>query len=77
MLTEKIMIAFTEKSPLSSQRIREYGSLGKRLKDDVAESLKKGRTYYEFMDPSDKEDINNALRMGFYSSRVLVKTLVD
>ncbi len=77
MLTEKIMIAFTEKSPLSSQRVREYGSLGKRLKDEVAESLKKGRTYYEFMDPSDKEDINNALRMGFYSSRVLVKTLVD
>ena len=76
-LDEKIMIVFTEKSPLSTQRVREYGALGKRLKDAVAESLKNGRTYFEFLDPSEKEDINNALRMGFYSSRVLVKSLVD
>ncbi|MBR7090614.1 MAG: tRNA (guanosine(37)-N1)-methyltransferase TrmD [Lachnospiraceae bacterium] len=76
-LTESVMVAFTEKSPLSTQRVREYGEFGMHLKEKVAESLQKGRTYYEFLDPSDKESINNALRMGFYSSRVLRKTLVD
>ncbi|MBP5472661.1 MAG: hypothetical protein J6Y12_08310, partial [Lachnospiraceae bacterium] len=76
-LTESVMIAFTEKSPLSTQRVKEFGELGIHLKENVAESLRKGRTYYEFRDPSDKESINNALRMGFYLSRVLRKKLVD
>ncbi len=76
-LTEKILLAFTEKSPLSSQRVKPFGEFGKAMKEKVADSLSKGRTYYEFRDPSDSENINNALRMGFYSSRVLMRTLVD
>ena len=76
-LTEKILLAFTEKSPLSSQRVRPYGELGKTMKKNVSESLSKGRTYYEFRDPSDTENINKALLMGFYSSRVLMKSFID
>ncbi|MBO4608654.1 MAG: tRNA (guanosine(37)-N1)-methyltransferase TrmD [Lachnospiraceae bacterium] len=76
-LDEKILLAFTEKSPLSSQRVRPFGDLGKELKEKVASALSAGRTYYEFRDPSDTENINKALQMGFYSSRVLKKSLVD
>ena len=76
-LDEKIMIAFTEKSPLSTQRVRPYGQLGKELKEKVASALSAGRIFYEFRDPSDMESINSALQMGFYSSRALTKKLVD
>ncbi len=76
-LDEKIMIAFTEKSPLSTQRVRPYGQLGKELKEKVASALSAGRIFYEFRNPSDMESINSALQMGFYSSRALSKKLVD
>ena len=76
-LSEKILIAFTEKNPLSSQRVRDFGEFGRYLKEKVAASQEGGRIYFEYRDPSDTENINNALRMGFYSSRVLMKTLVD
>ena len=74
---ELIMITFTERNPLSSARVRDYAEFGERLKVLITNSLVQGRTYYEFLGYSQTQEIEDAVRIGLYTSRVLAMDLSD
>ena len=58
---------------MSTQRVKEYGEFGTYLKENVAESLLLGKTYYVFMEAKDKEHVKMAKAMGFYMSYIKIK----
>lgn len=68
---ELIMICFTEKNPISSARVRNYAEFGERLKVLISRALLQGRTYYEFLGHSQIMQIEDAVRIGLYTSGVL------
>lgn|GEM_PF-37136 len=66
----KTMIVFTEKNPLSTARVKEYGDFGEYLREAVIASLERGRTFYGFLPVSNWEHIKQALAIGLYSSGI-------
>ena len=64
------MLTFTEKNPLSSARVKEYGEEGLKLRERITLAHDLGRTYYEFVPATNTEYIENALKIGLYSSAV-------
>ncbi len=68
---ELIMITFTERNPISSARVRDYAEFGERLKVLISRSLLQGRTFYEFLGLSQIMQIEDAVKIGLYTSRVL------
>ena len=70
---EGYLLVFTEKTPLSTQRVKEFGEFGEYLKENVAKALLLGKTYYVFVEKKDKEHVQMAKSMGFYMSSVKIK----
>lgn len=70
---EGYLLVFTERTPLSTQRVKEYGEFGEYLKENVAKALLLGKTYYVFVEKKDKEHVQMAKAMGFYMSSVKIK----
>ena len=64
------MIAFTEKTPLSTKRVSNYGKYGKYLQEEVSKAHDAGRIFYEFLSPDDPA-IEDALNMGFYKAEIV------
>ncbi len=67
------LLVFTERTPLSTQRVKEYGEFGEYLKENVAKALLLGKTYYVFVEAKDKEHVKMAKAMGFYMSYIKIK----
>ncbi|MBO6008602.1 MAG: tRNA (guanosine(37)-N1)-methyltransferase TrmD [Lachnospiraceae bacterium] len=68
--SEQVMITFTERNPLSSARVKDYGEFGEKLRSAISASLLQGRTYYEFLDSTRLREIEDAVKIGLYTSAV-------
>ena len=75
--TDLVMITFTERNPLSSARVRDYGEFGERLRNNISSALLQGRTYYEFLDMSQAAKAEDAVKIGLYTSAVRFACLRD
>ena len=67
------LLVFTERNPLSTQRVKDFGEFGQYLKENVASALLLGKTYYVFVEAKDKEHAQMAKAMGFYMSYIKIK----
>ncbi len=63
------MITFTEKNPLSSARVRDYGDFGKELREKITKAHDQDRIFFEYLDEDDPH-IEDALKIGLYKADV-------
>jgi len=66
---KKTMIAFTEKNPLSSSRVRDYGEFGAELREKITKAHDSDRIYFEYLEPDDP-GIEKAISIGLYKAEV-------